>query len=148
MLLSELEKKIIKTLREDSRISIRELARKLNAPHSTVYEKLRRLEREGIIRSYTIIVDYKKLGYTVTALILVNVEGSMIVDVENWLAKEPNVLAVYDITGEYDIAIIASFKSIDELDAFIKKILKNPYIKQTRTSIVFRKVKEEIHLPL
>ena len=146
--LDEMDRKILSAIREDSRMSIREIARRIGAPHSTVYERLKRLERNGVIESYTVRINYKKLGYQVTALILVNVDGRHIIDVEKQLARKPNVLAVYDITGEHDIAVIASFKSIDELDSFIKSVLKNPYVKQTRTSIVFRKVKEEIHLPL
>ncbi len=132
----------------DSRLSVREVARRVRAPHSTVYERIRKLEKSGIILGYTVRVDYKRLGYQITALILVNVDGRHILEVEEWLAKHPNVLAVYDITGEHDIAVIASFKTIDELDSFVKNVLRNPYVRQTRTSIVFRKVKEEIHLPV
>lgn len=144
----DIDRRILEVLREDARTSIREIARRINAPHSTVYERVKKLERKGVITGYTIRIDYKKLGYQVTALILVNVDGRHILEVEKELAQEPNVLAVYDITGEYDIALLASFKNIDELDSFVKKVLRNPHVKQTRTSIVFRKVKEEIHLPI
>ena len=144
----DLDKRILRVLVEDSRLSVREIARRASAPHSTVYERIRRLERNGIILGYTVRIDYKKLGYQITALILVNVDGQHILEVEEWLSKHPNVLAVYDITGEHDIAVIASFKTIDELDSFVKNVLRNPYVRQTRTSIVFRKVKDEIHLPI
>ncbi len=144
----DLDRRILRVLVEDSRLSVREIARRVGAPHSTVYERIRRLERNGIILGYTVRVDYKKLGYQITALILVNVDGQHILEVEEWLSKHPNVLAVYDITGEHDIAVIASFKTIDELDSFVKNVLRNPYVRQTRTSIVFRKVKDEIHLPI
>jgi len=146
--IDDVDKKILEILRTDARVSIREIARKIGSSHSTIYDRIRKLERRGIISGYTIRINYKKLGYQITALILVNVDGRHIIEVEKWLAQEPNVLAVYDITGEHDIAVIASFKTIDELDSFIKNVLRNPYVKQTRTSIVFRKVKEEIHLPL
>ncbi len=144
----DLDSRILRVLVEDSRLSVREIARRASAPHSTVYERIRRLERNGIILGYTVRIDYKKLGYQITALILVNVDGQHILEVEEWLSKHPNVLAVYDITGEHDIAVIASFKTIDELDSFVKNVLRNPYVRQTRTSIVFRKVKDEIHLPI
>ncbi len=144
----DLDRRILRVLVEDSRLSVREIARRASAPHSTVYERIRRLERNGIILGYTVRIDYKKLGYQITALILVNVDGQHILEVEEWLSKHPNVLAVYDITGEHDIAVIASFKTIDELDSFVKNVLRNPYVRQTRTSIVFRKVKDEIHLPI
>jgi Lrp/AsnC family transcriptional regulator for asnA, asnC and gidA len=146
--IDDLDKEILKMFAKNSRLSIRELARRLGVPHTTVRERVRRLEKDGIIQGYTVRIDYKRLGYMVTALILANVIGRRIVDVEEWLSSQPNVLAVYDITGEYDIALLASFRDIDELDSFVKEVLKNPWIKQTRTSIVFRKVKEWPHLPL
>lgn len=146
--IDEVDRKILRELARNSKLSIRELARRVGVPHTTVHERVRRLEREGIIQGYTARIDYKRLGYMVTALILANVIGRHIVEVEEWLSRHQNVVAVYDITGEYDIAIMASFKDIDELDSFVKEVLKNPWIKQTRTSIVFRKVKEWPHLPL
>lgn len=148
MFIDELDRKILSELARNSRLSIRELARRVGVPHTTVHERVRRLEREGVIEGYTARINYKRLGYMVTALILVNVIGRHIVEVEKWFSRQPNVMAVYDITGEYDIAIVASFRDIDELDAFVKEVLKNPWIKQTRTSIIFRKVKEWYHLPL
>ncbi|MGC9122221.1 MAG: Lrp/AsnC family transcriptional regulator, partial [Thermogladius sp.] len=85
---------------------------------------------------------------TVKALILLNVDGKHILDVESDVSRHQNVEAVYDITGEFDVAVIASFKSISELDEFVKWLLKHPYIKQSRTSIIFRVAKEEKRLPL
>lgn len=146
--IDEVDRRILRELIRNSRLSIREIARRVGVPHTTVRERVRRLEREGVIQGYTVRVNYKRLGYMVTALVLANVIGRRIVEVEEWLSTHENVMAVYDITGEYDIAMLASFRDIDELDTFIKEVLRNPWIKQTRTSIVFRKVKEWHHLPI
>lgn len=146
--LDGLDKAILETLRENSRVSVRELAIALKKPQSTVYERLKRLQKLGVIKKFTVDIDYSKLGYTVKALILLNVDGKHILDVEADIAKHDCVEAVYDITGEFDVAVIASFKSISELDAFVKSLLKHPYIKQSRTSIVFRAYKEGKTLPL
>jgi len=67
---------------------------------------------------------------------MLKVDGAHIEDVEKILSSEANVRAVYDITGEFDVALIALFKGVDELDRFIKRILKNPYIKGSVTSII------------
>ena len=77
---------------------------------------------------------------------MIQVDGAYIEKVEEMLAKEKNVRAVYDITGEYDIAIITTFKSIDDLDRFIKRLIKIPYVKRSMTSIAFRIVKETPHV--
>ncbi|MEM0100344.1 MAG: Lrp/AsnC ligand binding domain-containing protein [Desulfurococcaceae archaeon] len=79
----------------------------------------------------------------------VNVDSKYITDIEDYVAKHPNVLAVYDITSEFDVAILAFFKLINKLDSFVKWSSKHPHIRQTRTSIIFRTIKkEDIYSPL
>jgi len=146
--LDELDKILLKELMEDSRKSVRNLAHKLQIPHSTLHDRLRKLRNKGLIKKYTIIIDELKLGYEVKALILINVDGKHILEVEEEIAKHPNVQMVLDITGEFDIAVIVVFKNIRELDKFVKDLLKNPYIRQTRTSIAFRVVKQDLRIPL
>ncbi|MCS7099086.1 MAG: Lrp/AsnC ligand binding domain-containing protein, partial [Sulfolobales archaeon] len=90
--------------------------------------------------------DYRMLGYEVYALTLLQVDGEHITEVEKLLAREPNVRAVFDITGEYDVAILTVFSSVSELDAFIKRMLKVPYIKRSVTNLVLRVVKDEPHI--
>ena len=146
--LDNLDKQILEYLKYNSRISFRELATKLGKPVSTIYDRVKRLEKLGVIRGYSTSIDYRKLGYQIKALILVNAVGKELVNVERMIAENPNVQAVYDITGEYDIAVIAAFKTIEELDSFVKNLLSNPGVVHTRTSIVFRTVKETLHLPI
>jgi len=146
--IDQLDKIILNELMKDSRKSIRMLARKLGIPASTLHDRVKKLVKRGIIRGFTVLLDEAKLGYTVKALILINVDGKHILEVEEQIAENPNVQLVLDITGEFDIAILAVFKSIGELDNFVKKLLKNPYIKQTRTSIAFRVVKQTHNIPL
>lgn len=142
------DKIILRELLSDSRRSIRRISRKIGIPSSTIYDRIKKLERNGIIRKYTVVLDEKKLGYTVKALILINVDGKKIREVEEEIASNPNVQVVLDITGEFDIAVIAVFRSIEELDRFVKSLLKIPAIRQTRTSIAFRTIKQEFNPPI
>jgi len=144
--LDEVDLEIIKRLALTGREGIRELARSLGKSPSTIVFRIRRLEEVGIIKGFTTLIDYRKLGYQINALTLIQVDGAYIEKVEEMLAKEKNVRAVYDITGEYDIAIITTFKSIDDLDRFIKRLIKIPYVKRSMTSIAFRIVKETPHV--
>ncbi len=97
-----------------------------------------------MIRRFTAELDLKLLGLDITALILVSVDGAHITEVEKTLSTYDQVIAVYDITGEFDVALIAKFRNMDELNNFIKTILKMPYIKRTVTSVVFNVVKEKL----
>jgi len=139
---------LLRELQRNSRTSLRKLAVKLGVPHSTLHERLKRLVEKGVIKKFTVLLDEAKIGYPVKALILVNVDGKYILDVEREIAQHPNVQVVLDITGEFDVAVIAAFKSIEELDSFVKNLLKNPHVKQTRTSIAFRVIKQDLQIPL
>jgi len=147
-ILDPADKIILRELLSDSRKPIRRISRKIGIPSSTIYDRIKKLEKNGIILKYTAVLDEKKLGYTVKALILINVDGKKIREVEEEIARNPNVQVVLDITGEFDIAVIAVFRSIEELDRFVKSLLKMPAIRQTRTSIAFRTIKQEFNPPL
>jgi len=141
--LDDLDIKILSLLSEDARRSCRELAEKLDVASGTVYNRVRRMSEAGVIRGYIPLVDHTKLGYGLMALILVQVEGQHLVDVERELAKPSEVVAVYDITGEFDVAVLARFKSQTSMNAFIKDTLKIPYIRRTVTNVVLNVVKED-----
>jgi len=89
------------------------------------------------------LLDHTKTGYVFTILILIQVEGKYITDVEERLAATKEVIAVYDITGDFDVALIAKFKTQASLNAFIKSILKTQHIRRTVTSMVLNVVKED-----
>lgn len=146
--MDELDLRILEILRENARVSVRDIARLLKKAPSTVAERIKKLEKKGFITGYTALIDNSKLGYRLNALTLLQVEGGYIEEVEKLLASEPNVRAVYDITGEYDIAIVSTFRDTEELDKFIKRILKNPHIKRSVTNVILRIVKEKPSIPI
>jgi len=144
--LDDLDKQILEVLKQDCSKSIREVAKAVGKSPSLILKRVKRLYEAGLIRRCEAVLDYLKLGYGLMALTLFKVDGAHIEEVENVLAKEPRVRGVYDITGEYDIAIIAVFKDVADLNSFIKKVLKNPYIKESVTSVIFKAVKDEINI--
>ncbi len=148
MALDTIDRKLVRILAEDCRASTRAIASRLGLAHSTVHSRLRRLVEKGVIRRFTVLVDPYQLGFEVTALILVQAEGSHIEDLENELKPHPNIIAVYDITGEFDVAVIARFENMRQLDVFLKQLNKLPYVKRTVTSIVLRVVKEDPNAPI
>jgi len=141
--IDELDIQIIKLLQEDSRLSYNKIAEKLGISVGTAYNRIKNLEERGILKGYTIIVDPDKVGYGLTALILVQAEGKHLTEVESEIAKIDNVTSVYDITGEFDIAVISRFKDRDSLNKFIKSLLSLPHVKKTVTNVVLNVVKED-----
>ena len=144
----EIDLNILKVLQEYSRLSFNKIATKLKISTGTAYNRIKNLEEKGIIKGYSALVDHEKLGFTMTALILIQAEGIHLVKVENEIAKIKNVVSVYDITGDYDVAIIARFRDRIGLNNFVKKLLTISYVKRTVTNVVLNVIKEDLRIQL
>ena len=140
--LGSIDIQIIRALEQDSRVSLRKLAQKVGVTPNILHNHVKALENEGIILGYVPVVDTAKIGYTLTAIIMIQIEGGHILEVENQIAKENNVLSVYDITGEYDAVVFAKFRDNNSLNAFLKNLLTERFIKRTTTLLAFNSVKE------
>jgi len=114
----------------------------------TAYNRIKSLEDKGVLKGYTAIVDPVKVGYGLTAIILIQAEGKHLLDVENEISKKDNVISVYDITGDFDITVIARFKDRSTLNDFIKSLLTMPYVKRTVTNVVLNVVKEDFRIKI
>jgi DNA-binding Lrp family transcriptional regulator len=135
-------------MQEDCRLSFNKIARKLGVSVGTAFNHVKNLEKRGIINGYTVTLDSSKLGYSLTVIIMIQAEGSFLAEVENEISKNANIVAVYDITGDYDAVALAKFKDRASLNAFIKNLLSLPHIKRTVTHIVLNVVKEDIGVKL
>lgn len=135
--------KILKRLLHNARMSYRQVAEEIGVSPPTVLARVEKLEKEGVIKSYSAILDHEKLGYDLTAIIDITATKGKIVDLEKQIAKFPNVCAVYDTTGLTDMTIIAKFKGRAELSNFVKKDLSLPYVERTNTHVVLVTVKED-----
>lgn len=142
----EIDHKIIRLLQEDARKSFNKIADSLGIAVGTAYNRVKNLEDNGILKGYTIMLDATKLGYGLTALILIEAEGRYLPEVEKELAKLDEVICIYDITGDYDIAVVARFKNRATLNNFIKSTLKMPHVTRTVTNVVLNVVKEDFRI--
>ena len=141
--MDETDVKILKKLLSDARMSYRKIAEEIGVSPPTVLARVGKLESDGIIRSYSTLLDHEKLGYDLTAIIEITATKGKIVDLERQIAKFPNVCAVYDITGLTDMMVIAKFKNRKELSNFVKKDISLPYVERTNTHMVLITVKED-----
>jgi DNA-binding Lrp family transcriptional regulator len=146
--MDDIDLRIITLLQEDSRLSFNKIANKLGISVGTAYNRVKNLETSGVLKGYTIIVDSAKLGYGLTAIVLLQAEGGHLTEVEKEIARTGNVTAVYDITGDYDAAIVSKFRDRTSLNYFIKNLLGMPYVKRTVTNIALNIVKEDYGIKL
>ena len=138
--------KILKTLVSDARLSSRQISKRSGVSIGTVLSRIKKMEVMGLIRGYTAVVDHEKLGYLLTALIEITVSKGRLLEMENEIARMPNVCCVYDVTGLTDAFIIAKFKSREDLSAFAKRLLALPYVERSNTHVVLTTIKEDFRL--
>jgi DNA-binding Lrp family transcriptional regulator len=146
--LDDIDIRILNLLQEDSRLSYNKIAAKLRLSVGTVFNHVKNLQKKGVLKGYTVILDWVKLGYNLSALVLVQTDGKHVTEVESDIAKSPNVVAVYDVTGDYDAVVVSKFKDRNSLNVFIKGLLAMPFVKRTVTNVAFSAVKEDFRLRL
>lgn len=144
----DVDRKIIRLLQEDARKSFNKIAASLGIAVGTAYNRVKNLEDIGILKGYTILLDSAKLGYGLTALILIEADGRYLSEVEKELAKLDEVICIYDITGDYDIAVVARFRNRASLNDFIKSTLKMSHVSRTVTNVVLNVVKEDFRVKI
>ena len=113
--LDETDVKILKALTGDGRLSCRQVAKQCGVSIGTALSRMRKLEDAGVIRGYSALLDHEKLGYELTVVSEITVSKGRLLEMENEIARLPNVCCVYDLTGLIDAVIIAKFKNREEL---------------------------------
>jgi len=142
MTYENLDGKLINALLGNGRESLRSLGEELDVSVTTVSNHLQDLESEGVINGYTPIVDYGNLGYDVTTVIHLKVEGSALPSLTDRLPDEKQMISVYETTGDYDIIAIGKFRDTDEMNDQIKALLSDVDIRESNTSVVLNTVNE------
>lgn len=136
MTYENLDAKLVNALLGDGRASLRSLAEQLDVSVTTVSNHLQDLEESGVIRGYTPEIDYDALGYDVTAIIQLKVEGNALPDITDRLQGHKQMTSVYEVTGDYDIIAVGKFNDTDGMNDQIKTLLTDPDIKESNTSVV------------
>jgi len=136
MTYENLDAKLINALLGDGRASLRSLAEELDVSVTTVSNHLRDLEDEGVIEGYTPRVNYDAIGYDVTAILQLKVEGSALPDVTETLRNQKQMISVYEVTGDYDVIAIGKFPDTDGMNDQIKTLLTDANIRESNTSVV------------
>ncbi len=144
--LDETDVKILETLILDARLSSRQIAKRCGVSIGTVLSRTKKLEKEGIITGYSSMLDHEKLGYELTVVSEVTVSKGRLLEMENEIARLPNVCCVYDVTGLIDALVIAKFKNREELGNFTKRLLTLPFVERTNTHVVLTTIKEDFRL--
>lgn len=151
LMLDDLDIQILRLLSENAKLTYTEIGKHLNVAHSTVYERIKKLEKYGVIEKYTIIVDASKVGRKfLTAIMTICTDPKETENVAKKLAEWENVLEVSNSLSE-ELLIIAKVIAEDQekLHSFIaNSIAPLPGVLRIRTSMITKKYKEKFLFPL
>jgi DNA-binding Lrp family transcriptional regulator len=141
-MIDNLDEKILNTLLENSRLSYRQIAKRLKTSVATIMNHVKSLEEKKVIKRYTAEIDYYKIGYDIKVFIQLRISKGKLFEVEKKIAQHPSVFAVYDVTGDYDAVMIARFKTRQSLDKFLKEIQTYDFVERTHTSFILNSIRE------
>jgi len=144
MKLDDKDMDILSLLKKNAKSTTQQISRELNIPITTVHNRIKKLESEGIISKYTVIINQKKLGKTISARLAIRV--TKLADqnkICNDLLNLEAVDRVYQITGNHDIVAKVCLKNIEELHSLIMTQLRTmPEIQNTSTTIVLKEFRK------
>ena len=133
------DRRLLDLLTENSRQSVTDIAKKMGASRVTVQERIRRLEKRGVIQGYTIRFNPDYLSSWVTAHVMIATDQKNPAQLNRSLEKISAVKSLYSISGEFDIFAILQGESTAELDREIDNMCALDGVKRTMTSIVLSK---------
>src|SRR3989338_2482970 len=125
---------------------ISQIAKKLKEPSTTIHYNIKKLEREGAIKTYKAVFDYTKIDQGFCAFVLIRLSPDKYGNPERVaaeLAKHPEIESVDIITGDYEIIIKTRVKDQDAFYAFVKKVASTEGVTKTFTLVSFKQLKTE-----
>lgn len=145
--MDQIDRRIIDRLYANSRISYEQLARAVRLSRPAVYERVRRLERDGVIKGYTARVDWAQLGLPLTALVALSYTSvkpdAFITGLEQMSVPGTVITEIHRVTGEYCVIAKARTAGTQALQALIDAIAALPGASGTRTWVVLSSAREE-----
>ena len=155
--LDEKDIKILNILQYNCRLSAKEIAQEIGSPTTTVYAKIKRMEKLGIIRGYSALINPRAIGKGATAFILASFAYSNpkleTLLSQREVAKEissfPEVQEVHIISGDWDLLIKVRAEDVETIGRFvIDKLRTVKGIEKTLTCMVFDSTKETLNVDI
>lgn len=136
-----IDRRILDILRHDGRISWRELGERVHLAPTSVADRVRRLERSGVIEGYGARLDGARLGRTVRAVVDVGLAPGDLADAfERRLAERDEVVFAAYVTGSSDYTVLVECEGADGLDAFVRWLRGDAAVARTESKLLLRAV--------
>lgn len=133
--------RIIAALNDNSRTSIRNIAKKLNLRPSTVHQRIQKLVKNNVIEKFTLKLNNKSISENFIVFLLVSTTK----DLDSKFLNNKHVKEVFGVTGEYDLIVKLKFKNVEEFNDFLLGLRKEHSIGKTLTMVVTANLKEVLN---
>ncbi|MEK6397116.1 MAG: Lrp/AsnC family transcriptional regulator [Terriglobus sp.] len=143
--LDAIDRMLLEELQENARISIAELARRVSLSKPSVMERVRRLEREGVILRYRAEIDPAKVGLNVRAFVKVTVAGDRLSNFARLVRSIPEVVECHRVTGNESFVVQVVVRDMNHLETVIDGMM--PYV-STNTSMVLNSPVDGAPVPI
>lgn len=151
MELDSTERRILRLLQSDGRMSNVDLAERIGLSESPCFRRVKQLEKSGLIKGYAAMVDQRLLGLEVTAFVLVNMEKQPDAATEAFIAAvqaEEHIVECYATSGAHDYLMKVVARSIDHFSELcMQRILKFPGVMHVESSFSLKEIKHSRVLP-
>ena len=134
--MDDVDKKIIKILKDDGRAGFGEIGSQVNLSEGAIRKRIKTLSEEGVIRKFTVKVGVTEGAEAIT--LLATNPAFPTQEVSKRIQAIPNVETIYEVTGEYDIIAVIGGMNVAEVNECIEKIRRVEGIMKTNTMIVLR----------
>jgi DNA-binding Lrp family transcriptional regulator len=149
--LDTIDRKILKELQDDGRITNVELARRIGISPPPCLRRVRALEEAGYIKGYRALLDEKLLGYEVTVFAMVHLTSQAEADLrafEDFVRKAPLVRECWMLSGEIDFILKCVAADLRTFQAFVAELTAAPHVRNVKTSLTLRNSKDAAMVPL
>ncbi|TFG11107.1 MAG: Lrp/AsnC family transcriptional regulator [Promethearchaeota archaeon] len=146
--LDDIDKQILHLLQRDSNISYREIKTELGISIGTIHNRIAKLKQNEIIEGYTIKLNNSKLGYKLTFLIRIQIDGKHTEEILNKIKEKPEVCSVFHTTGEQSAALICRFKESDDVHSFIRRLNEEQFVTRTVSNMVLKEYKNSSYVQI
>lgn len=146
--LDDIDKAILRRLQEHARISFKEIAKEVGTSEATIFVRVKKLQKSGIIKAFRAIVNPQSVGKQVTAFALVKAEPRSYPKMLAQLASFEDICEIYDVTGAYYSIVKMRTGTSEQLAQILDKIGEIEGVAGTETVIVLRTIKEDTSIKL
>jgi len=150
--LDSVDKNIIEILQQEGRIANKELAERIGLTTTPTLERVRRLERDGVIEGYSAKVNKESVGGGFTAFVKVTLKVHQLNLLEEFtsaIQEIPEILACYHTTGDGDFLLQVVAKDTKDYEQLMRnKLTTLPDVERLHTSIVLNTIKDESPIPV